>query len=508
MWKATAKQTKIRVQWWLLVLCIWQVAASSPSSNGMVLRIRLGDGSMERIQVPPGAEDTMTLKEILSPFSDKEDAYKVQIGTSETINVKKQTEELEKTLAVLGLKHGSLLTLLRPAASVPSSEKKKSSYFATPIHDRFDPFPSLAKDYEMAVRLKARRTRGMSYSDIAHVQSALHIVEPQSEGSLKRVYICRHAAERFQANGIVKKEGGAVVQPRVGLLLGTVQRERVNLKPVKARTSLSSSPSDQDFCQVAKVQALWEPPQSPKKDTYDASGIVDHWNGKEAQRVVKVASWLGLRPVGWIFSYTDARGKEEDSLPVWGANIVHGATIQSNLMQSSLGRSDGMKCVTLAMDGNEGATEAFQLSDVSVQMVVEGMFGDKPKAERMVTMQHEILVDGKETTTLDSVLCLVNTAMLSHEGAYASSHNLKKNGSLTKKTKKSLLKAMDKDQTDHCSLLNALSDFNVLLALDQLLPPGDSEALCGLARKWVRGQRRGTEVGSKLLLLLKSVLTT
>jgi hypothetical protein len=61
-----------------------------------------------------------------------------------------------------------------------------------------------------------------------------------------------------------------------------------------------------------------------------------------------------------------------------------------------------------------------------------------------------VVLDGKETRQLDSVLCLSNTAMLSHEGSFAGnalagSSSVKKNGSLTNKARKAILKAMDSD---------------------------------------------------------------
>jgi hypothetical protein len=173
-------------------------------------------------------------------------------------------------------------------------------------------------------------------------------------------------------------------------------------------------------------------------------------------------------------------------------------------------KQEGAKFVTLAMDANTGATEAFQLSDVSVQMVAEKMW-DATEQGRFVTTQHEVIIDGKETKQLDSVLCLVNTAMLSQVGSYAgkptNSVN-KKNGTLTGKTKKTLLAALDKDSSDHCSLLNALSDFNILVALDALLPSEQTEELCRLVKKWVRGQKHGTQVPQKIKLSLQSVLSS
>jgi len=62
------------------------------------------------------------------------------------------------------------------------------------------------------------------------------------------------------------------------------------------------------------------------------------------------------------------------------------------------------------------------------------------------------------------------------------------------------------DQNDDAKLFATLSDFNLLLTLEKMLPGTDMEQLCSLVRKWARGQKRGTELDDKLKLLLQSML--
>jgi hypothetical protein len=118
-------------------------------------------------------------------------------------------------------------------------------------------------------------------------------------------------------------------------------------------------------------------------------------------------------------------------------------------------------------------------------------------------------VDGRETTKLESVLCLINTAMLSNVGNYAgkaSASSVKKsNGGLTTKAKKVLLSALENDDK---TLMEELCDFTVLMALDQSLSESEMERLCECVKKWARGQKEGTVVDSKLKLKLKSTLAT
>jgi hypothetical protein len=496
-----------------ILLLVGNCDGSSSPSSGMVLRIRLADGSMQKVMVPQGAEETMTLSDILNTF-EIADGSSIQVGKENVDDNGKQSP-----LSGLGVTHGSLITVVKSkAASAKTADKPTESRFSQlkVPHREWDPFPDLAKNYEHALlKTKTRRSGNhrMSYGDISRLQSSLHIVEPQPEGSLKRVYMCRNSAERFQVNGIPKqktKTGATVPLSRVGLLLGTIQTERVDKTPRKARTSLSSQTSDSEFCIVAKVQALWEPPGQKSTAVYDAALgenlLHDH------PRVLAIAEHLGLVPVGWIFTHPDSRHQEEDALPVYGVDVQTGATLQIANMKKArdVPALEGKNFVTLAMDANNGATEAFQLSDVSVQMVHEGILVPKrgEPSQRHVPTKHGVLVDGKETTQLDSVLCLVNTAMLSHVGSYAgktAASSVKKNGSLTNKCKKALLKALLEDDSN---LLEELCDLNTLVALDQSLSKEDTEELCGVVRKWARGQKQGTQLGSKLKMHLRSLLET
>ncbi|KAL3944179.1 MAG: hypothetical protein SGBAC_001736 [Bacillariaceae sp.] len=480
----------------LLLAIVINVTFATSSGKGMILRIRLSDGSMERVQVPPGAEESMTLSDLLNPFEVDEESTTVQFGSNPKIDT-------QKTLSELGAKHGSMITIQSTVSTKPTESR-----FAKILSEKrdWDPFPDLARDYGTALlKMKTRRSssRGMSYDDISRLQSSLHVVEPQPEGKLKRVYICARSAERFHANGKLKKG----TQCRVGLLLGTIQKERVDTKPRKARTSLSSQTSDADFCTVAKVQAVWEPSgqSAGNEKVYDdsiASSMLS-----ENPRVLAIAEKLGLQPVGWIFSHVDDRhGEDADSLPVYDLDLHCGSHLQIAKMKDA--SEHASKFVTLSMDANNGATEAFQLSDVCVQMAHEGMIvTESGTSKKEVTTKHAVVVDGRETTKVDSVLCLVNTGMLSHTGAYAgktATSAVKKNGKLTNKTKKALLNLLESGKDT--KLLEELCDFNTLLALDQLLTKQESDQLCEVVRKWSRGQKQGTKVGSKLKKQLRNFL--
>ena len=503
----------------------WCVNASGPMGSSIVLRVRKSDGSMGKIQISD--QDSIHLSAVLSQFDDAEEVS-CSIGS-------KKITDTNQPLSNFGLKHGSIITITPPApprkeSSETTSNDKNSSSDLTKRYSEFDPYPDIAKSSSHSAALRRSRAlarlpskRGMSYGDISHLNTYMHVIEHQQTGPITRVYMCHIGAQRFKENCVIqptKKQlretngkAQAQIKNRCAILFGTINKERVDqsVNP-KGRTSLSTPLYEMKMCEVVKVHAVWEPPQSGGTvDGYDATSLI---HGKDVQRAHEIAESLGLRSVGWIYSYSDDRSSEnskdsnEDSLPVYCNDIILGAMGQIESMQK-LGREEGRKYVTLSLDSISGATEAFQLSDTTVQMVAEGVLAN-PKnkiMKRFVTTMEPILIDNKETKDLDSVLCLVNTAMLSHEGRMSGSigvSSTKKSGGLTAKTKKTILSNIESDNDEQ--LLKCLCDFDTLMALDKMIRREDMTRLCELVSKYSRGMRKGTKVSLDLKLAIKSIL--
>ena len=538
----------------IILASIASVIARTPT----IIRVRTVDGSVLRVPLPDDDSST-TLSSILTAAgvelcdSNDDDTAAIQCqvgvpgkskgGDASMLDISSSGEDRHRTAADLGLQHGSMITLI-PRPSPKKSDDESKDIEDPNNNDRFDPFPDLAKSTSFSAAARRAKaisrgvSRGMSYGDISRVRSTMHTVEHQPEGPLTRVYVCRVGAARFQSHCIVNppakkkksksKEEVARVENRVGLLFGTINKERVDQSRKVARTSLSSAREDQKMCEVAKVHAIWEPPlQSPslKGKHYDENCILSTYIGdnpdgnkvlKESatDRAIRVAGWLGLKPMGWIFSYADDdRHEDGDALPVHGRDAIVGAKLQIETMKRE-GREEGKKFVTLALDGRIGACEAFQLSDVCVQMVAEGVLSspivdESLQSTRFIDLRDPVVVSAEETKRLDSVLLLVNTAMLSHVGLYSGGENAavggsvkRSNGALLVKTKKRILSALDQGKGG----LEDLCDFDVLLALDAMISREDSEKLCSLVKKFARGQKKGTVLGDHLKLTLQSVL--
>jgi hypothetical protein len=541
----------------VLMMSIFHAAACVSAASTTIIRIRTVDGSVLRVPLPDD-DSSCTISSILSTAGIDIDAadgegkgsVKCQVGPpgrqTDVLDLSPVGKDRDTTAEELGLKHGSMITILPPPMPQKNEEEAASSSVEEDENsNRFDPFPDLAKSISFSAANRRARalsrgvSRGMTYGDISRVRSTMHTVEPQPTGPLNRVYVCQVGAARFQNHCVVqspkkkktttnKGQDLNTIENRVGLLFGTINRERVDQSRKVARTSLSTSREDQKMCQVAKVHAIWEPPmQKPMLDGkhYDESCLLSTYIGdsrdtskKETatDRAIRVAGWLGLQPVGWIFSYADEdRHEDGDALPVHGRDAVVGAKLQIETMKLK-GRDEGRNFITLTLDGRIGATEAFQLSDVCVQMVAENVLSppivdEKLQSTRFLTLKDPVVVSGEETKRLDSVLLLVNTAMLSHVGLYSGGVNApiggnvkKTSGALLGKTRKRILTALE--EKDGSQVLAELCDFDVLLAIDALIGKEESEKLCSLVRKYARGQKKGAAIGEKLELTLKSVL--
>ena len=123
---------------WTSIHLLPEASASSPPS-GMVVRIRLADGSMEKVVIPHGFDETMTISDLLQPFSIQDDA---KIHVDKTV-----VDDTSNPLATLPIKHGTLITVQSSTTTKPT--ESRFSQLKVDPHS-WDPFPDLAKDFEHA----------------------------------------------------------------------------------------------------------------------------------------------------------------------------------------------------------------------------------------------------------------------------------------------------------------------------------------------------------------------
>ena len=193
------------------------VASVSPASNTLILRVRKADGSMDRVVVSKDEIETTTLSSILLRYAssdddgDKENVQipKCQIGTGNGPSRQfKDVKNADEPLSSLNLQNGSIINIM-PVKRNKEEQKQKNKDADSKIPDRyteFDPFPDIAKSSHSTAARRSRALsrlpskRSMSYGEISKLREYMHTIEPQSQGPIKRIYMCHLGAQRFKDN--------------------------------------------------------------------------------------------------------------------------------------------------------------------------------------------------------------------------------------------------------------------------------------------------------------------
>jgi len=437
-------------------------------NSDMTLRFRTKNGSIVRVTTDGNESLSDVLKR--SECDNVDEGYSWSIGGGPSLDVEASVKDLP------GLKNGSLISITsnKEKGSSTGLKRKMVSKESNSESKRgvWQPFPDLSKPNYLRLvrqaRARANMKNAMNYADLENISSSLHRVEPQTEGKVKRIYLCSECAKKFQAQAVKKKNSSGQT---FALLFGTSHKEREKQGKI-ARTSLSSTTDSNKMCEVAKVQALY---MLPSFSIFD----------DDVARAINLAKKLGLHIVGCIYSYDKNIRSEEEM--VFSSDILKVAKLQCDSMRTR--RISNF--VFLSMEAQSGATEAFQLSDLSVQMYYEvgAIFYDEPRdfpifinnlyfqmqdilkiansdSESPTQMQTSapIMMDGKEVNEFDVILCLINTALLSHTGNFWS-RNIA-SSKLTPKVKARLLKKLDKNVDNE--FVDDLRDFSLLLALQNV----------------------------------------
>lgn len=415
-----------------------------------ILRIRLPDGSLQRLQLTEEIR-SMTVSDVLQKLGMKSSAYKQLQLDGTTISRKGLVSDLPD------LRHGSLLSIV-----VPQTTTKKTPKTAPP----FIPFADLHKKWND--RRYLQRHRPTSYAALADFREAtLHRVDEVSNPQrIHRLDICESIARSF----VQKTELNSV------LLLGEITKRF----DTKSRHSLDGhAPTKQTT--VAKVHAM-----------------VNH---DEKQDAMKVAQYLGLRVIGWM---VHSSVSHETALVPSSSQILQAAKLQIQSMQDGNAEPFSGFC-TVVCDRQSGATEVYQLTDVAVQMASEELLS--ADTDEQFHTCHPILIEGQETTELEAILTLVNTAVASHQGLYSRStgSSVKSTGRrITKRVRSKLSESLQQDNDN--SYLNILADFGLLMALVGLLNDDEGRELCETVRAFAKGRTKTTALDATLRKRLQEVL--
>jgi hypothetical protein len=502
----------------------------------IILRVRSLNGSLQRLKLTREIQK-MTIAELLQSLGHLErttNQASRTAGTTPAVQLDgTYVASLESLVSELpNVKHGSLLTILQssivkekeePTKTKKAGAAKGNSKTNDGVFDEEDdknenddasfvPFPDLAKRWNDRRYRATNNNKPTSYAALsAYRDATVHRIDEVSQPKrIEQVYICPAIARRFVDTAADDESSSASLSLSSdgALILGTIGRQH----KTKPRHSLDDNTHKSTL--IAKSHAIVIPAE--EKD--------DVWKD--------VASYLGLQVIGWMVAST-----ANDDGALWPTNsaILRAARYQINVMRKAQQQQstpfEGF--CTIAMDRSSGATEVYQLTDVTVQMAAEGLFHDiipnnnndtgritdttteSPPPDQLTT-KHPIWVDGGESTSLDTLLCLVNTAVVSHTGWYTKVKRSvkKKNGRLTKAARTKLLAALLQDQdddnnNDDAVALDLLCDFDLLVVLVRMLrqrpgqpPPTDDDddgrELCQTVQQFAKGRKRTTKLNPAL----------
>ena len=293
-------------------------------------------------------------------------------------------------------------------------------------------------------------------------------------------------------------------------MLGTIGKEREGGVAAAHRTSLST-PTKPKVKDVVRVAAIYQPPQKPSSSGYDSSALLS----SPPIHVLDLCEKLNLQIVGWIFSHDGGEGgrtgnSDDNNVPIKAAQIRTATKLQAANMEK-FGRSSGSKFVTLSVS-KDGEAEAFQMSDVAVQMNSDGVFNDADaeSGPRFLKTNDPVSVGGKETKEVDSLLCLVNLAVIQGSGKWSSKE---KNEKLTKRSKADLKEIVGEAIAKKGSapvnkkLMEALMDFNVLLFLGGRIRNEMSwDAILSKVIKYARGGKQATILDEDMIKTIEASL--
>lgn len=263
------------------------------------------------------------------------------------------------------------------------------------------------------------------------------------------------------------------------------------------------------------VDFIYEPPQQGLEDN-----ILLLRNPEEEKVVDTIASALGMRKVGFIFTQTV--GAQSDDFTLTGSEVRLAAELQTEFAgplrgpatsadESATGRNGKVAATDADPEASTASTassfpefsiavvklevneegaadvhfEAFQLSDQCLRLFQEGWFADgedRPGADgaesgkvqrgeavepKLSKMKKEVIVAGKDTTMVDNDFFLVPVKISDHEGLLTSTFPVENR--MVSPTQQSLRSHLERNRTK--SYGQRLADFHLLFFLSRFLDP-------------------------------------
>jgi len=370
----------------------------------MIIRLRSKDG-LERVKLGENA----SLEDLASAIESLLGVPRAQQRISADPNLLRgEGAGVALLKDMTGVDHGSMLFLDYEIERTVKSSVPKSNLVQRPFRASMT-----------VAELIAKQTR----------------IERQDEAVCASVSVERHAANSFQA---YINQGIAFSVKRCGYMYGTL-----------------------DEGNNVRVEFIYEPPQDATADE-----VLVHATTEELDKVETIASLLGLRRVGHIFSQS---AEEKDYL------ISTQEVVEMAQMQETYGEAFVTAVVSLyhSEEGADVHFEAYQCSKQCVKLRSEGWFveedPEKHKHTGVSTLrdprepekQKPVIVAGKDTSRVDNEWFLCPVKILDHEGLLSSEFPVENRMTPQGTSElKSYLKQMASKP-----FVSALSNFHLLLYL-------------------------------------------
>lgn len=273
--------------------------------------------------------------------------------------------------------------------------------------------------------------RGTSVAVMEALEALKFKIAPQEEAYATAAAVDNDAANEFQSY-LAKTHFS---QQRVGICFGDVDTET----------------------NETRVQVIYEPPQRGDGERYLM--VEGEEAGDMTTRADTLAGMVGLKKVGIVFS---ARPRK---CILSALDVVFASRILSTLPKED--RKAFVVLVVSAAETGETLFEAYQISDLAVDLYEAGIFEDedkqKPNGGR-VACKEDVLVEGKDTKKIHTEFFLLNIPIKSCESWLRTSFAVE-NREIAPQGPSDVNKAISDESIPYSK---RLSDFHALLFLSNM----------------------------------------
>ncbi|KAL0478690.1 nuclear protein localization protein [Acrasis kona] len=361
---------------------IKQPLAGNNTANVVTIRARGKDGTFRFDLKPNDTIDTVA-NEISKQTGVPPHTIKVSLDPK---LLEKSPLSNKNTITQCGIKRGDMLHFaydptLKSKQDVQEEERKRA------VQEEMGEGDDLSS---LGLR---HRKKNWTLAEYMKLREEVTIrIKHQKFGVCTTVSVDNQSANAFQ---LFLREMAMTAQ-RMAFLYGTFEKS----SPPQDEEAENEKTTEEyvienDEYEAAIANVAFEPKQ---RGTAESFHQIEDANIND--RADTLASLLGMRRVGWIFSHDGSR-----DYPLCGEEIIKAAEYQSKY---------GPAFVTITVFPNEEGQlefQAFQVSKQCVEMYEKGLLRVDPDNAEVMKTTKPVQVERKETQEIDSLLLICNVAI-------------------------------------------------------------------------------------------------